>query len=67
MSIVVRNKSIPDQPAVLFCKGADNVMMGLMDMTSEEQDYVNEHLYEFSVEGLRTLVLSYKELTEEET
>lgn len=66
MSVVVRAVG-EDEPAMLFCKGADNVMMNLCHMQdSEEVRLVNQQLFEFSVQGLRTLVIAKRILTKEQ-
>jgi phospholipid-transporting ATPase len=64
MSIVVKDKSGRIR---LLCKGADTAMLkfGYCD-TSEEFATVDEQLRLFAQEGLRTLVLGYRDLTLEE-
>eukprot|EP00668_Euglena_longa_P002162 GGOE01002504.1.p1 GENE.GGOE01002504.1~~GGOE01002504.1.p1 ORF type:complete len:1264 (-),score=465.29 GGOE01002504.1:496-4287(-) len=66
MSCVVR---MPDGRLVLFCKGADNVIYALMDPTAIHgavPEQTQRHLQAFANEGLRTLVLAERELSEEE-
>lgn len=66
MSIVVKPLT-ESRPAFLICKGADNVMLNLCRMRdSEEVRLINQQLFDFSVRGLRTLVLAQKELTQSE-
>ena len=66
MSVVVKPLTDP-RPAVLICKGADNVMLNLCNMRdSEEVRVVNQHLFDFAVRGLRTLVYAKKELNQKE-
>ncbi|OQR86322.1 phospholipid-transporting ATPase, partial [Thraustotheca clavata] len=50
---------------VLYCKGADNVILPRC-VKDEFLDDLNEQLKAFATEGLRTLVLSKRELTSEE-
>ncbi|KAJ0411751.1 hypothetical protein ATCC90586_006710 [Pythium insidiosum] len=62
MSVVVQTE---DGRYVLFCKGADNVILP----RSREDAHtatLNDELKRFASEGLRTLVLARKELTERE-
>lgn len=58
----------PDGAIRLFCKGADTVILErLTEM--EEQPFVNatlRHLEEFAAEGLRTLCIASKLISEEE-
>ncbi|KAF4147432.1 Phospholipid-translocating P-type ATPase C-terminal [Phytophthora infestans] len=62
MSVTIRTE---DGRYFLYCKGADNVMMprSKVDQFSAKMD---EELKRFASEGLRTLVICSKELTEEE-
>ncbi|KAH7477187.1 Phospholipid-transporting ATPase IB [Phytophthora ramorum] len=62
MSVTIRTE---DGRYFLYCKGADNVMMP----RSKSDQYtlkMDEELKRFASEGLRTLVISSKELAEEE-
>lgn len=65
MSIVVQQQG-GNRPAMLYCKGADNVMLERVNASRESLNVLNKHLSEFSVQGLRTLVLAKRELTEEQ-
>lgn len=65
MSIVVQHQG-EGRPAMLYCKGADNVMLERVRATREQHDIMNNYLSEFSVQGLRTLVLAKRELTEDQ-
>jgi len=63
MSVIVRHKG----RIRLYCKGADNVIFerlkaGQQSLKMETLD----HLHKFASEGLRTLVLGVRELTEQE-
>merc|ERR1719341_850114 len=61
MSVIVRNNG----QIRLYCKGADNV---IFERLAGGQQALNtettEHLHKFASEGLRTLVLGVKDLTE---
>lgn len=62
MSVVVE---MPDKRIVCLCKGADNVILP----RCKKNDYseaLEEQLKNFAGEGLRTLVLSQRELSQEE-
>jgi phospholipid-translocating P-type ATPase (flippase) len=64
MSVVVRS---PGGRILLLCKGADNVILerasGMVAGTPEE---LQSHLSSFSGDGLRTLLLARRELSEEQ-
>ncbi|KAF1327110.1 Phospholipid-transporting atpase, partial [Globisporangium splendens] len=62
MSVVVRTQ---ENRYFLYCKGADNVMLPC-SRPDEFTSTLEEELKRFASEGLRTLVLSSKELSEEE-
>lgn len=57
----------PEGEYMFFCKGADNVMF---DRASDDyslvggKDLLNEHLEVFATEGLRTLVLAMKKMSQ---
>lgn len=64
MSVIVR---FPDGRLLLLCKGADSVILERLD--PQKRDFVSQttkHLNEYGEVGLRTLLLAYKVLTEEE-
>ncbi|XP_028916122.1 phospholipid-transporting ATPase FetA-like [Ornithorhynchus anatinus] len=62
MSVIVRD---PEGKLILFCKGADTIIYTLLDSSSEAlKDVTMEHLNEFAGEGLRTLVVAYRQLDE---
>lgn len=70
MSVIVKR---PDGRILLLCKGADNVLLSLagsenrsLSFPGTTEDALQRDLQRFAVEGLRTLVLGYKELSEEE-
>jgi magnesium-transporting ATPase (P-type) len=50
-----------------MCKGSDAKMMPLIEFESEKQkNEIKKHLHEFAVEGLRTLMMARRELTEDD-
>ncbi|KAM4049228.1 phospholipid-transporting ATPase ID-like [Anomaloglossus baeobatrachus] len=60
MSVIVRS---PEGRLTLYCKGADTIVYELLDHSSEDlKEVTTDHLNEFAGEGLRTLVLAYKDL-----
>lgn len=65
MSVIAR---MPNGKIFLFCKGADNIIF--QRLTSGGQSELREgtamHLEEYASEGLRTLCLAEKELSEQE-
>ncbi|XP_021332106.1 phospholipid-transporting ATPase ID [Danio rerio] len=63
MSVIVRN---PEGKLSLYCKGADTIIYErLHPSCSKLMEVTTEHLNEFAGEGLRTLVLAYKDLDED--
>jgi len=60
MSVVVEHEG----KYLLLVKGADNVMLD-PERSAGDQTKLKEQLKEFSEEGLRTLVIGWKELTKE--
>ncbi|XP_068165952.1 phospholipid-transporting ATPase ID-like isoform X4 [Antennarius striatus] len=63
MSVIVRS---PEGKLSLYCKGADTIVYERLHQScSKMMDVTTEHLNEFAGEGLRTLVLAYKDLDEE--
>ena len=65
MSAIIR---MPDGKLILFCKGADSIIYSRL-RRGEQQKLRKEtadHLEIFAREGLRTLCIAQKELTEEE-
>ncbi|KAL6006940.1 putative phospholipid-transporting ATPase 9 [Asimina triloba] len=64
MSVIVRNE---EGQLLLLCKGADSVMFERLAKNGRTfEDQTREHLNEYADTGLRTLVLAYRELDEEE-
>lgn len=66
MSIVVRNVTDTGSPHVLYCKGADEAILPRVQATQSAKALIQQHLTEFSVEGLRTLLLAKRQLTQAE-
>ena len=53
----------------LFCKGADSVIMNLLDMQKHDFDKIQrtkEHLHEFACDGLRTLCCAVRDISDNE-
>ena len=50
---------------VLMCKGADSIMFPRCQYDNLSLDEIKNDLQKFAVEGLRTLVMSQKELSKE--
>lgn len=65
MSIVVKFYESHHRPPMLICKGADSVMIPLLDSLSNSES-VNEAVTQMAKEGLRTLVYGCKYLTVDE-
>ncbi|KAI5281479.1 hypothetical protein KEM54_003276 [Ascosphaera aggregata] len=65
MSAIIR---MPDNRIILFCKGADSIIYGRLakGKDTELRKATAEHLEQFAREGLRTLCIAQRELTEEE-
>lgn len=59
-SVIVR---APGGGLVLYCKGADNVMLERLDPAQTGQELLLEHLRVFASEGLRTLVLARRDIS----
>ncbi len=49
-----------------MCKGADNIMYPLCDISPSEQTGVDKSLMELANMGLRTLIVAHKELSKAE-
>ena len=63
MAVIIR---FPDNKIYLFAKGADSAIGERITQNKELIEITNEHLIEFANHGLRTLMVAYRELTEEE-
>ena len=56
----------PDGSTLLMCKGADSVMTERITWLAGEEETTAKHLTGFSKEGLRTLVMAQREISEKE-
>ena len=63
MAVIVRT---PENKIYLFAKGADSAIGERVTQNKELIDITGEHLIQFAKYGLRTLMVAYRELTEEE-
>ncbi|EPS36883.1 hypothetical protein H072_9477 [Dactylellina haptotyla CBS 200.50] len=65
MSAIIR---MPDDRIILFCKGADSIIYSRLvpDQQQDLRKVTAEHLEVFAREGLRTLCIAERVLTEEE-
>ncbi|KAL4317184.1 hypothetical protein HN51_071163 [Arachis hypogaea] len=64
MSVIVRNE---ENQLLLLCKGADSVMFErLSEKGRQYEAETKEHIKQYAEAGLRTLVITYRELDEEE-
>jgi len=59
MSVIVQD---PKDRIILYCKGADTVILERLAPLNSFLEQTRSHLDEFAVEGLRTLCLAYVEL-----
>ncbi|KAL4361368.1 hypothetical protein GQ457_04G015510 [Hibiscus cannabinus] len=64
MSVIVRDN---EGKLLLLCKGADSVMFERLAKYGQEfAEQTKEHIAEYADAGLRTLVVAYREIDEEE-
>ncbi|KAG5513829.1 hypothetical protein PMAC_000867 [Pneumocystis sp. 'macacae'] len=63
MSIIIR---MPNNEIYLFCKGADSSVLPLTTSDSKLKEKTKNDLREFAKEGLRTLVITRRKLSENE-
>ncbi|KAK4842614.1 hypothetical protein QYF36_024787 [Acer negundo] len=64
MSVIVRDE---EGKLLLLCKGADSVMFERLAKNGRAfEDETRDHMNEYAEAGLRTLILAYRELDEEE-
>uniref|UniRef100_A0A8C8B7X8 Phospholipid-transporting ATPase n=1 Tax=Otus sunia TaxID=257818 RepID=A0A8C8B7X8_9STRI len=62
MSVIVRS---PEGKIRLYCKGADTILLERLHPVNQDlTNITTDHLNEYAGEGLRTLVLAYKDLEE---
>ena len=59
MSVIVQNG---DGKVYVMTKGADNIILPLCIFPKNDQNKITDTLYNFSCEGLRTLVIAQKEI-----
>lgn len=60
MSVIVRDEKTGR--VFLLCKGADDVILQRSIVEDQEHRSINEDLYHYAFQGLRTLLLAEKEL-----
>nr|XP_040021504.1 phospholipid-transporting ATPase ID-like isoform X1 [Gasterosteus aculeatus aculeatus] len=64
MSVIVRD---PEGRICLYCKGADTVLLERLHPCEQElMNVTSDHLHEYAADGLRTLALAYRDLSEDE-
>lgn len=63
MSVIVRDKITNE--IQLFCKGADSILIGLLEKDQDESD-LKQNLDHFAKEGLRTLAVAFRRIEESE-
>ncbi|XP_065880179.1 putative phospholipid-transporting ATPase 9 [Euphorbia lathyris] len=64
MSVIVRTE---EGKLLLLCKGADSIMFERIALNGKEfEENTRKHVNDYADAGLRTLILAYRELKEEE-
>lgn len=67
MTVIIKDQ---DEKIFVYSKGADNIMLERITTKTDEEnkaiDDCNEEIRKFSMEGLRTLIIAYKQLTKDE-
>lgn len=63
MSVIIRTSK---NEIKLYCKGADSIILERLGPNDPNAQLTAEHLGHFANEGLRTLCLAYRTLTNEE-
>uniref|UniRef100_A0A8D0CGF6 Phospholipid-transporting ATPase n=1 Tax=Scleropages formosus TaxID=113540 RepID=A0A8D0CGF6_SCLFO len=64
MSVVVRS---PEGKIRLYCKGADTLLFERLHPCNQDlMNVTSDHLNEYAADGLRTLVLAYRDLSEQQ-
>ncbi|KAM6967433.1 phospholipid-transporting ATPase ID [Aplochiton taeniatus] len=64
MSVIVRN---PEGRIRLYCKGADTLLFDRLHPCNQDlMNITSDHLNEYAADGLRTLALAYRDLSEEQ-
>jgi phospholipid-translocating ATPase len=64
MSIIV--KSIRDGNIIVFSKGADDAIFSILEQNDADILIYKEHVKQLAMDGLRTLCMAYKPLTDDE-
>lgn len=62
-SVIIRNPETSE--IVLYCKGADDLIMSRLSPQSANREVTSQHLKDFAADGLRTLCAAYKIIDEE--
>ena len=62
MSVIVRN---PEGHILVMCKGADSIILPLLHKESQNVEKTVKMLEGYSKEGLRTLLIAEKEISED--
>jgi phospholipid-transporting ATPase len=60
MSIILRT---PEKKIKLYCKGADSIIIPLLKKDCPHLDQTNKYLEMYAKEGLRTLVIAEKDIS----
>ncbi|XP_036394812.1 phospholipid-transporting ATPase ID isoform X2 [Megalops cyprinoides] len=64
MSVIVRN---PEGKIRLYCKGADTLLFERLHPCNQDlMNVTSDHLNEYAGDGLRTLALAYRDLSEQQ-
>lgn len=63
MSVIVR---CPDNKIRIFIKGADSIIRPRITQNKELLEYTDDCLLDFAKEGLRTLMIAYREVDDNE-
>lgn len=63
MSAIIR---MPDNQIKLFCKGADTVILERLGDVCTYQEATLQHLEDYATEGLRTLCIAARDISEQE-
>ncbi|KMZ96941.1 P-type ATPase2 [Plasmodium vivax North Korean] len=63
---IITCKNCKESKIMLFCKGAGSVILNKLAKKTEVDDITIEHMETYADEGLRTLCIAQRELTEEE-
>ncbi|XP_069041352.1 phospholipid-transporting ATPase ID isoform X1 [Lepisosteus oculatus] len=64
MSVIVRN---PEGRIRLYCKGADTLLFERLHPCNQDLlNITSDHLNEYAVDGLRTLALAYRDLSDQQ-